>query len=68
MIETTTYSSLDQLPLTLRAEDIASVLGISRSAAYTLMHSKGFPLIYVGKLMRTNRDKFIQWMEDQASS
>lgn len=33
-----TYTSYDQLPLTLQADDVAAVLGISRGGAYTLMH------------------------------
>ena len=42
-----TYTSLEQLPLALSAEDVAQVLGISRANAYTLMHSKGFPTIKI---------------------
>ena len=66
MTETTVYKSFDQLPVTIQAEDIAAVLGISRAGAYTLMRSKGFPTIYVGKRrMVVLRDKFIQWLDDQ---
>lgn len=39
----TTYTSYNQLPLSLNANDIAAVLGISRANAYTLMRAKGFP-------------------------
>ena len=49
MTETMTYTSLDQLPITLRADELAAVLGISRAGAYTLMRSKGFPTIFIGK-------------------
>ena len=48
MTETMTYTSLDQLPITLRADELAAVLGISRAGAYTLMRSKGFPTIFIG--------------------
>lgn len=65
--ETTTYTSLDQLPLTLKADELAAVLGISRAGAYTLMRSKGFPTIFIGKRMVVYRDKFIQWMDEQVS-
>ena len=58
-----TYTSLEQLPLALSAEDVAQVLGISRANAYTLMHSKDFPTIFIGKRMIVPRDKFIEWME-----
>ena len=65
---TTNYTSLDQLPLTLKAEELAAVLGISRAGAYTLMRSKGFPTIFIGKRMVVYRDKFIQWMDEQVSA
>ena len=65
---TTNYTSLDQLPITLKAEELAAVLGISRAGAYTLMRSKGFPTIFIGKRMVVYRDKFIQWMDEQVSA
>lgn len=65
---TTTYTSYTQLPLSLNANDIAAVLGISRANAYTLMRSKGFPTIFIGKRMIVPRDKFIEWMDLQISA
>ena len=59
------YRSYDELPLSLRAEDVAAVLGISRANAYTLMHSKEFPTIFIGKRMLVPKDKFLAWIEDQ---
>ena len=38
------------------------MLSISRANAYTLMHSKGFPTIRIGKRMVVHRDKLIDWM------
>ena len=64
----TTYTSYNQLPLSLNANDIAAVLGISRANAYTLMRAKGFPTIFIGKRMIVPRDKFIEWMELQISA
>ena len=64
----TTYTSYTQLPLSLNANDIASVLGISRANAYTLMRAKGFPTIFIGKRMIVPRDKFIEWMDLQISA
>ena len=57
----TTYTSYNQLPLSLNANDIAAVLGISRANAYTLMRAKGFPTIFIGKRMIVPRDKYIEW-------
>ena len=65
---TTTYTSYNQLPLSLNANYIAAVLGISRANAYTLMRAKGFPTIFIGKRMIVPRDKFIEWMDLQISA
>ena len=65
---TTTYTSYNQLPLSLNANDIAAVLGSSRANAYTLMRAKGFPTIFIGKRMIVPRDKFIEWMDLQISA
>ena len=65
---TTTYTSYNQLPLSLNANDIAALLGISRANAYTLMRAKGFPTIFIGKRMIVPRDKFIEWMDLQISA
>ena len=60
-----TFTSFDQLPLTLNADQVASVLSISRANAYTLMHSKDFPTIRIGKRMVVHRDRFIEWMNEK---
>ena len=65
---TTTYTSYDQLPLALCADDVAAVLGISRANAYTLMHSKDFPTITIGKRMIVPKDKLLAWMEARMSA
>ena len=65
---TTTYTSLDQLPITLNADDVAAVLGISRANAYCLMHSRGFPTLQIGKRMLVPKDKLIAWMDKQTNT
>lgn len=65
---TNKYTSLDQLPLALSAEDVAQVLGISRANAYALMHSKGFPTLKISKRMTVPKDKLIAWMEKQLAA
>lgn len=62
---TTTYTSLEQLPITLKAEEVAQVLGISRANAYVLMHSADFPTLRIGKRMVVPKDKLIEWIETQ---
>ena len=63
-----TYTSLEQLPLALSAEDVAQGLGISRANADTLMHSKGFPTIKIGKRMTVPKDKLIEWIDKQMTA
>ena len=62
--------SLDQnnignFPYTLNAQQVASILGISKNCAYTLMHSVGFPTIHIGRRMVVPKDKLFQWMDKQ---
>ena len=64
----TNYTSLDQLPITLSANQVAQVLGISRANAYTLMHAKDFPTIQIGKRMVVPKNKLIEWMEAQTAN
>lgn len=59
------YTSYDQLPLALRAEDVAQILGISRAGAYALFHAEGFPCIRIGKRILVQRDAFLQWVDMQ---
>lgn len=61
------FTSFEQLPLALSANQVAQVLGISRANAYTLMHSKGFPTIHIGKRMVVPKNKLIEWMERQTA-
>jgi predicted DNA-binding transcriptional regulator AlpA len=62
------YNSYEELPLMLCAEDVAAVLGISRANAYTLMHSKDFPTIVIGRRMIVPKDKFLGWIEEQVQN
>ena len=61
---TTNITSYDQLPVTLRAEQVAAVLGISRSNAYALMRQEDFPTLHIGKRMLVPKDRLIQWIEE----
>ena len=39
----------DELPAMLTATELAGALGISKAGAYTLIHSKGFPTLRIGR-------------------
>ena len=59
------FTSFDQLPIMLNAEQVAQVLGVSRAGAYQLMHAKGFPLLRVGKRMVTPKEELRRWIENE---
>ena len=59
------YTDFHDLPLTLTAQEVGEVLGISRAAAYELVRSKGFPHMRIGTRILVPKDKFIQWIDDQ---
>ncbi len=61
-------NSYEELPLTLCAEDVASVLGISRTNAYALLHREDFPTLHIGKRLLVPRDEFIQWIRENTNS
>ena len=60
----TNVTSFDKLPITLRAEQVAAVLGISRSNAYALIRHEDFPTLHIGKRMLVPKDRLIQWIEE----
>ena len=47
--------------------DVASVLGISKAGAYTLAHSRDFPAFRVGRRIVISQEKFLEWLEKQAT-
>lgn len=62
------YKSFDELPLTLNANDISAILGISRASAYELLRSASFPTIRIGaRRLLVGKDHFIEWMNQQAN-
>ena len=61
-----TYTNIEDLPLTLTAHEAAAVLRISKSKVYELAQSESFPAVRIGKRVIIPRDKLIQWMNNQA--
>ena len=54
------------IPKCLNADDIQTILKLSRAGVYTLMHREDFPTIRIGKRMLVPEDKFIQWLDEQS--
>jgi excisionase family DNA binding protein len=61
-----TYTNIEELPLTLKAHEVAAVLRISKSKVYELAQSESFPAIRIGKRVVVPRDKLVEWMNAQA--
>ena len=53
----------DELPAMLTAAELAGALGISKAEAYTLIHSKGFPTLRIGKRLMVPKDKLTAWID-----
>lgn len=59
------FKQYADLPLTLTVPEVGEALGISRAAAYELVHSKGFPHLKIGSRILVPKDKFIRWIDSQ---
>lgn len=55
----------DALPLTLDANDLSEILGISKTSCYKLFERKDFPTIHIGKRKLVARDHFFAWLDNQ---
>ncbi len=61
------YKSYEDLPLMLNVQMIADVLGISRSKAYELAFSNGFPSLKLGNRIIVPREQFVEWVRNRTS-
>lgn len=58
--------SYNDLPASLSVNDLALILGISKSQAYILINSKGFPKLMVGEArVCVPKSAFLQWVSKQ---
>ena len=58
------YRSLDDLPMTLRVEELMPILGIGRNTAYKLVRSGRLRSIRVGRQVRIPKNALIEFLED----
>ena len=58
------YRSLDDLPVTLRVEELMPVLGIGRNTAYALVRSGSLRSIRVGRQVRIPKNALIEFLEN----
>ena len=60
------YTNAEELPMMLTLSQVSRVLGVSRSMAYQLAHSRtGFPVLRIGARMLVPKDKLLAWIDRQ---
>lgn len=57
------YRDLHDLPMTLRVEDLMSLLGIGRNIAYELVRSGQIRSIRIGRQIRIPRDALLEFLQ-----
>ena len=60
----TKYRSFDELPLTLRVEDLMPILDIGRNTAYELVRCGKIRSIRIGKQLRIPKQALIDYLSD----
>ena len=59
------YRSYDELPLTLRVEDLMPILDIGRNTAYELIRCGKIRSIRIGKQLRIPKDALVEYLSDE---
>ncbi len=60
-----TVKDIEALPAVLTLKIVQDVLGISRTKAYELAHTEGFPVVKFGRALRVPKAAFVRWLEAQ---
>ena len=61
---TNRYYSFDDLPLTMRVEELMPILGIGRNTAYELVHSGQIKGIRIGRNIRIPKSEVIRFLNN----
>ena len=56
------YHDLHELPVTLRVEDLMSLLGIGRNTAYELIRSGQIRSVRIGRQIRIPREALLEFL------
>lgn len=60
-------TSFDNLPRTLRVEELMPILGVGRNTAYELVRSGQIRSIRVGRQLRVPKDAILDFLNQQNS-
>lgn len=58
-------NTVSPAPKTYTVDDIAKILGISRSSAYNLVRERQFKTVRIGTSIRVSRKSFDEWLDRQ---
>ncbi len=61
------YRSFDDLPLTLRVEDLMPILGIGRNTAYELVRSGKIKSIRIGRKIRIPKAEVLAFLNHNSN-
>ena len=64
---TSNYHSFEELPLTLRVEDLMPILDIGRNTAYELVRSKQIFSVKIGRQLRIPKQALIDYLTSSRS-
>ena len=56
------YCNLQDLPMTLRVEELMPILGIGRNTAYELIRSGQIRSVRIGRQIRIPRDALLEFL------
>ncbi|MDY5334957.1 MAG: helix-turn-helix domain-containing protein [Vescimonas sp.] len=57
------YCNLQDLPMTLRVEELMPILGVGRNTAYELIRSGQIRSIRIGRQIRIPRDALLEFLQ-----
>lgn len=55
------------MPEYLRANEVATILGISPTAVYALFHRDDFPTTIIGRSYRVEKNALLLWLEENTN-
>ena len=58
-----TFVTRTELPTYMNAEQIASYLGVSKTSVYEMMHTKGFPMVRIGRRIIVASKDLLSWID-----
>lgn len=59
------YKTIEELPLTLKVEDVQSIFNIGKRQAYELVHAEGFLSMKVGSSIRIYKPQLMEWIKQR---